>query len=145
MSKIKLMGDFKTSFWGGAVMKSEILEKRVHLIYCVSWWRIDFFNFICSPYSLIVYDSLGFGAAATGVHNFFLASLIFRATVTQWAETRKKVHFGRTMQYCLPQRQKSTFFGIFSSGGSRIRKETMSEEKKILVFEVIVWPSPTNI
>ena len=45
---------------------------------------------------------------------------------TQWAKTRKKVQFGRTM-HCLSQRLWSTFFEIFSSGWSP--KETWSEEK----------------
>ena len=41
---------------------------------------------------------------------------------TQWAKTRKK---GRA-NYCFPQKLKSTFFEIFSSGGSP--KEIWSEE-----------------
>ena len=36
---------------------------------------------------------------------------------TQWAKTRKKVHFDKTM-HCLPQSLKSTFFEIFSSGAA---------------------------
>ena len=49
----------------------------------------------------------------------------FLLFTTQWAKTWKKVHFGRTM-HCLPQRLKSIFIEIFSSGGSS--KEILSEE-----------------
>ena len=56
---------------------------------------------------------------------------------TQWAKTRKKVHFGRTM-YCLPQRLKSMCFDIFSSGGSWKRGHGVKkifQKTLILVFE----------
>ena len=59
----------------------------------------------------------------TGVTYFFH---IVKWTVSQWAKTRKKFHFGKTI---LPQRLKSTFFEKFSSG--RFPKGTWSEEKKI--------------
>ena len=47
------------------------------------------------------------------IFSFFLLQLLLAHNELK---TRgKKVHFGRTMQ-CLPQRLKSSFFEIFSSG-----------------------------
>ena len=61
--------------------------------------------------------------------------------MTQWANTRKKIHSGRTIMHCLSQRIKSTFFEKFLSGGfskgTRI-EEIFFQKMLILVFEVIV-------
>ena len=54
----------------------------------------------------------------------------------------EKVHFGRTM-HCLPrpQGQKTMFFEIFSSGGSRRpRVKKKFQKALLLVFEVIPQP-----
>ena len=65
--------------------------------------------------------------------------------IAQWAKTRKKIHFGRTM-HCLPQRLKLMFIEIFSSGGcSRgpgVKK--FFQKTFILVFEVIVAAAATQ-
>ena len=51
----------------------------------------------------------------------------------QLAKTRKKVHFGWTMD-CLPHRLKSTFFEIFSSGGSPKRTIVKKNFQKTLIL-----------
>ena len=66
-------------------------------------------------YIIVFADAYCFGERCILIHPFDETHSI------QWAKTWKIVHFGRTM-YCLHQRLKSTFFEIFSSGGSRRKK-----------------------
>ena len=69
--------------------------------------------------------------------------LFFSGDDLQCAKTWKKVHFGRTMMHCLPQRPKSMFLEKFrvedlQRRGPRVKKKI--KKSLILVFEVIIQP-----